>query len=252
MNHIVKPFKPYFNTPLDPRKTQGLIAYYDARLQGGGTELCDLTQRLYRGSLLGVTWDDNCLLYDNPADVVNIGRFDIAPPMTLLVRLLWDGNTTRNNCIMAKRDSWNDADMRWLFLRRTTGRIAFQTKTTYQEFSSYTLTSNIFIDIGLTINSTSMILYADGVRVGTGTMPTLSTDTTAMVRIGNCQDAEAWSGKIESVKIFNRVLLPSEIKSHYQDPYYFFERPKIYGFISSSSGSSLPAIINNYRQQGVM
>lgn len=243
MNHIIKP---YFNSFLNPDKTAGLVAYYDAFLQGGGTDLFDLKQE-NKGVLSGISWSDNCLNFDAAGDVITCGRFELAPPMTLIIQAMWNGDNTRNNTLVAKRDSWSATDMRWHFARTTGGYFSWITKAASRVFTTYTVPSNVWLDIALTVGTsgTTVMLYINGALIAVAAVVTLSSDTTAMVNIGNGQTGgtEAWSGKIKSVKMFSRILTPSEIREHYNNPYCLFSNSQPSFFIPESGGGSIVPII---------
>lgn len=245
MNHIIKPS---LNTLLDPDKTVGLVAYYDAEIQGGGPDLFDLRQ-LYRGALSGVSWSDNCLNFDSAGDVITCGTFDLAPPMTLIVRAMWDGDNTRNNTLVAKRDSWAANNMRWMFMRTTGGYFRYLTYAASRTFTSYTVPSGVWLNIALTVGTSgsTVLLYVNGILIGAQSVTTLSTDAAAVVNIGNGQvsGTEAWSGKIKSVKMFNRILTQSEIWEHYNNPYCLFtsNNPTLFLPAESSGSSVVPMIL---------
>lgn len=263
MNHIVKPFRPYFNTPLDPHRTRGMIAYYDATTQQGGGYLADRVGNRHGVFNSSVSWSNG-----NSVSTSGTNTRIVAPCEYLLFPFAVLGEISlsafNNNLVFlgVPGPLLSDSTRRCCWSRTKDARITFSGNGIAANgfgLAGSDFVVNRFYHIVINyLSSTEIEIYKNGVK----SQPISTNDywrhMSGNISIGARYDGTAWdttyagSCRFQQLAIFNRALTRGEILAHYQDPYYFYERPKIYGFILSSSGSSLPAIINNYRQQGVM
>lgn len=249
MNHIVRP---YFNTPLDTRRTQGMIAYYDATTQQGGGYLVDKVGNKHGVFYNSPTWQDGNKICGNGTsqyiipsglNLVNESRITISTLVSV------DAWTSGANLLSFRAFS---AGYSYALAsdRINVGRSGYLVAA-----NSSGLSANKVFRLTVVHNSSSSInVYVNGLDLTMTGNDYWNTNSNFIIgaRYNSSVYSRFSSFKLQQLAIFNRALTHGEILAHYEDPYYFYERPKIYGFIFSSSGNSLPAIINNHRQQGVM
>lgn len=261
MNHIIKPFKPYFNTPLEPRRTQGMIAYYDATTQQGGGYLADRYGRRHGVFANNPTWQngnaitglassnqrvqmDNIPSLVYPYTILAITSFPSLPGSGVFLGLPVSGYSSTY-------PSWGHDDGFTSIILGVTSEGQFGIPISY-------LSINKYYQLAVVATSASDVrIFCDGIRLNfspyfnnIGYLNTLNS-----IIFGaryNSGYSRTSNFNFKQLAIFNRALTHGEILAHYEDQYCFYEQPKIYGFIPSGGGSSLPAIINNHRQQGAM
>ncbi len=80
------------------------------------------------------------------------------------------------------------------------------------------ITANTWYHLTMTFDGTNIVLYTNGIQVGTGTRTmTFSSDTTGVVIGANAQGAgdtsitEFFQGYIEDIRVYNKVLTVNEI-----------------------------------------
>lgn len=83
---------------------------------------------------------------------------------------------------------------------------------------STALTLNTKYHLCMTYNGSTILLYQDGVQIATtASTKVIGTDTTALIINGNANATndtnivEYFTGKVEDLRIYNRVLTPNEI-----------------------------------------
>lgn len=262
MNHIIKPFRPYFNTPLDPHKTQGMIAYYDATTQQGGGYLADKVGNRHGVFANNPTWRDGnavtglaasnqrvqmnnipSLVY--PYTIIAITSFPALPGSGVFLGLPVSGYASTY-------PSWGHDDGGNSIIFGATSSVIFAVA-----ISNFSINKKYQIAV-IANSATDIIVMVDGINMSRYTSPTNIgyINTWNSVVFGaryNSGYSRPSNFNFQQLAIFNRALTRGEILAHYQDPYYFYERPKIYGFVSASgSGSGMFHFLRNSMNRGYM
>jgi hypothetical protein len=157
------------------------------------------------------------------------------PPATGISIVMWVkwtdiGASASYEVLMSKRDTFAAADMRWQ-LSGITGDGSREVRwnregTTNVNFGSV-LVSGRWQHLVLTQNAANVILYLDAQVVNSLTAMTFGTDAAAIVTIGsNENEASAFNGLIDDVRLYSRALTPAEVAWLYTDPFADMARPR--------------------------
>jgi hypothetical protein len=154
---------------------------------------------------------------DASGDAVNAGTFDpSAADLTLTAWVNWRGPSGGYEVIMAKRDSWSAADMRWQFYRHIDGKLRFERQGAVSTFGIGLPTTNQWCHLAVTKTGSNVLLYINGTPAATTSM-SLGSDSAARVVLGNAQvgGAETFNGAMDEVRVYNRALTAAEIGTIY-------------------------------------
>ena len=203
----------------------GPIAAYSFS-EGAGLTTADASESGRTGTLTnGPTWTTvgkygNALSFDGSNDYVSISNsLDISSlPFTISA---WvnpaDYNDYRN--IIGKRDTWNATDMRFnLVLDQSSGNVRLQQPKSDLTFN-YAPPLNSWTHLAVVADSAGTRLYVNGILQQTLGVFTLGSDATAQWRIGmNADGPDAFLGKIDDLRIYNRALTQTEIQTDMNTP----------------------------------
>lgn len=240
----------FFNSPLDPAKSQGLVAYYDATLQQGGSELYDLVGRrngIFTGS---PTWDHGAVCGDGSSQYITLNNFistEWTFPFTFMARIAFDA-WVDGGVLIAWRA--NDVSYSWSFGSGPRINVT-RSSSMYAADASNIVTGRV-VNLTVVYNSlTSVNAYIDGIDVTMAGNDYWNMDIANVILIGCRHYSSVYSlfsdFRLEQFMVFNRALTRGEIIEHSLDPYYLFRSDYPVAYIAASGGSSsLPAIYNNY------
>jgi hypothetical protein len=213
--------------------TSGIIGYWNFD-QGSGTALTDQSSGGNSGTISGATWTSgvhgNGLSFDGVNDYVNLGNSGTLNAQTEMTISVWVYITAypangqyaaiidRVNSYAIQLFPVNFGNPQSMYLLRFYGGQGF---TMYASSSGNPLALNEWNNIVVTYSDGLATIYVNGSSVGSGLATTQS--TTTETRIGNQQDANGWgetnfwNGKIDQLRIYNRVLTSNEITSLYDE-----------------------------------
>lgn len=182
-------------------ESSGLIASdsagdYDATLVGGATWQ-PMAGRL--GGAIELDGVDDCLTTP----------FILNPSQDTFSVFAWVKEGAPGQTILSQIGGAN-----WLLVDSSTGSLATQLKMSGRSgkdlVSTATVTDGQWRRVGLTWDGASRVLYVDDVEVARDTQTALPGGTTGL-RLGGGPNAEAgtfWSGWIDDVRIYTRVIVP--------------------------------------------
>lgn len=245
MNHIIKPFRPYFNTPLDPRRTQGMIVYYDATTQQGGGYLADRVGGRHGVFANNPIWQDgnaitglavsnqrvqmnNIPSLAYPYTIIAITSFPTLPGSGVFLALPVSGYASTY-------PSWGHDESKSIIFGATA--------SVKMAIANSNFIKNKYYQVAVIANSANDVkVLRDGVELvftTSGDVGYINTRNSIILGARyNSGYSRPSNFNFQQLAIFNRALTRGEILAHYQDPYYFYERPKIYGFVSSGAVQS--------------
>ena len=153
--------------------------------------------------------------------LVSLGTFDPTAgtdELSVSVFLNWGGTDGGWHGIIGKRDGWNVGQIKWdLCLDSGTGCIQFETNTASGKVAVVTPEPPLIDEwqhIGLTFDGTVATFYMDGDEVIADTMEFGLGDTCSFSfgnATANGSSSDAFSGGLDELRIYNRVLTPEEI-----------------------------------------
>ena len=127
---------------------------------------------------------------------------------------VWKKDSTSDELLLMDRSSWNDTYgiEIWTESMKMTVRGSSSTKIN----GTQTLSADTWYHTVVTFNSTIATIYINGVLDKTGTVSAL-TDSTYNFNIGRYPTSGLyfWDGEIASLRMYNRVLSPSEVLHNY-------------------------------------
>jgi len=158
---------------------------------------------------------------DNPW--VDLGtNFNVSLPFTLSA---WINpvNNYSYPTIISKRDSFVNSDMRFSLQLDSgggsEGQVRFQGNTASTRLFDYVPPLNIWTQVTVIAQAGSTVLYINGVLMQSLSGVTLGTDNAARVGIGRngetTSDNDAFHGKLDEVRVYNRALSVAEIQTLY-------------------------------------
>jgi hypothetical protein len=202
----------------------GLVAGYSFN-EGTGTTTSDSSTNANTGTLTaGAAWSTgkygNAISFNGTTSYVSINNnFDISTlPFTISA---WVNPTNYSDYrkVFSKRDSWSPDAMRVdLTLDISTGRVVLEQPASVLPFS-YSPPVNTWTHIAVVARTDGTDLYVDGSLRETLAVFSLGTRPTAGVRIGRTGDGQdPFLGTIDDVRIYNRALSQSEVKTDMNTP----------------------------------
>ncbi len=100
--------------------------------------------------------------------------------------------------------------------------------------------------------ATSMLLYVDGVLIGTAIESAASNPgdggKMAFARDGDASTPNYWTGNVSNVRFYRRVLFAMEAKRLYNEPYAGIYKPRRI-FVSPAVPLSIPVAMHHYQMQ---
>lgn len=211
-----------------PNLWEGCVAAYAPCITGAtGLKLFDFA-RGNTGTLTNMAaasdWPRSqgryCLDFDTTNDYVTLGsspHLDLVDSFSIsfwMYPTLSGG--TKTQAFIYKRNSLNNYP--WGVVSETSNKVRLFSNAgsdaSFTSSTSYTL--NAWNHIVATRTGTSVAIYINGVQSGTGTLALGSSNPTADTIIG-AQNfgtlGSYFSGNIDDIRIYNRVLQPSEVKT---------------------------------------
>lgn len=223
----------FLNSPLDPRKTDGLVAFYSPIHQNAGGELVDLSGNGRNGIFYNSpTWENNAICGNGIDQYIDtqINQSSIKYPFTIFAKICVD-TWTNGRVLLA----WTSAGSRWSWATAAFGLNIGRSDYLQGIDISYLPTGKVKNICVVYQSASSLQAYVDGTNV------TRSGDDywvhSVNMWIGGRNTSLFSDFRLEQLAIYNRALMPDEIKAH-QDPDYLFSQRKIYGFAPASGGGS--------------
>lgn len=216
----------------NPAIAGGLVAYYPLD-EGSGTTTADASGNGNDGtfSASGLSWVLPGLIGNSAIDVngapgtrVSLTTLDPVGPsggFTLSVWAKWGGPVggQTSQGLIGKRDGWDNTTVRFMFevFGNNQFRLGEYASNVYSQANIMQQHIGRWTHIALRFNGTTATFYLNGRDVGSGPF-TLGPNTTATMTIGNTQSEIAWpgapeafNGRLDEVRIYNRVLSTAEI-----------------------------------------
>ncbi|MBW1738639.1 MAG: hypothetical protein JRJ69_14090 [Deltaproteobacteria bacterium] len=221
--------------------------------EGGGNKIFNLAFHNESSSdLENLEWVAEGLYYNYDDDRVKIGTLDPGGggPLSIVVRANFSGTKTRHNQLIAKRDGWDSADMRWQFARNNTAdELKFESKDFSSGFEKTLLSGEhqYVLTTGGSGNTPSLYIDNDSGTSGSAGV-TFGSDTTAALCIGNVGDAtpgEGFDGIISLVTLYERVLTFAEIAQLYAEPYCSILVPQYWYMVDFGAGAGGTTTVNS-------
>ncbi len=157
--------------------------------------------------------------FDGTNDYISVGTaFDFSTASFTLTSWVKPTNFSDFGTIIAKRDTFASNDMRFGFLLYSgTGEVTLNCGSGTTLTFDYSPPTNEWTHLALVVTTTSTDLYANGsFSESLAGCTTYGTDATAETRIGSVPDGpDAFTGAIDEVRAYSRILSASEIGALY-------------------------------------
>jgi hypothetical protein len=204
--------------------TTGLLGWWKLN-EGSGSTAADATTPASNGTLLGSpTWTtgkvNGALLFNGSTSRVEIGNpseLQLTGAMTLSAWVYINSFAT-NGRVVNKQGG--PSQRGWSLNVEPSGVASMQVAsnaTTLVSVSSGPLPTNQWVHLtGTYAPGAALRIYVDGALAGERTtgVPASQYNSTLNVQIGRRPDAQgAWDGKLDEVRVYNRVLTLSEIQA---------------------------------------
>jgi hypothetical protein len=204
--------------------TTGLLGWWKLN-EGSGSTAADATTSSSNGTLLGSpTWTtgkvNGALLFNGSTSRVDIGNpseLQLTGAMTLSAWVYINSFAT-NGRIVNKQGS--SSQRGWSLNVESSGVASMQVAsnaTTLVSVNSGPLPTNKWVHLtGTYAPGAALRIYVDGALAGEKTtgVPASQYNSTVNVQIGRRPDGPgAWDGKLDEVRVYNRVLTLSEIQA---------------------------------------
>ena len=151
---------------------------------------------------------------------IDAGSFDpSAADLTISLWARWNGVNGQHQTLVAKRDLYSAAKMRWEFVRDSSGTLRFISFASTADFAVDVPDTNNWHLYVVTRSGTTCNLYMDGSAYGsTATLASYGTNTTAQVLIGGNFDLkESWSGYFDEVRISGAAQSTAWVATEYNN-----------------------------------
>jgi hypothetical protein len=197
----------------------GLVAAYSFN-ENTGTTLTDRTGLGHTGTISGATWTTqgrfgSALTFDGVNDWVTIADANDLDLTTALTLEAWvfPTATTGVRDILIKEgsgfDVYNLYARNWRGLPETNVRVAGDNRTA----EGAALPANTWTHVAGTYDGTTVRFYVNGVQVATHAIGGQVATSTGPLRLGgNSLWGEFFAGRIDEVRIYNRVLSAADIQ----------------------------------------
>jgi len=212
-------------TPVEPNNA-GLMGYYPLD-EGAGNTATDMSGNGHDGTIYstgvtyGVTWisqgfiNGGINIDGTAACRVELGTWDPAEgtgQLSLALWIKWAGSGNANQGLIGKRDAWNANEMMFGFrLSNASIRLLRAGSTVSTADGVMTPFIGEWAHVAVTFDGTTARIYLNGEEIQSGGF-SFGNKTTADMRIGAYSNAsDSFNGDIDEVRIYNRVLSPTEI-----------------------------------------
>lgn len=223
----------------------------------GAMKVPSLVRHNYDGTLLGSMtasdWRAGGLDFDGTNDRVECGTQDPSTgDLSLEAWLKADVWVGASRGIIAKRNAWNDAGVRWMFYYSSAGTLRLGRYGAATTFVTYGVPpASVWLHLVLVHNyGTRTHLYVNGKYVEDRDPITYSSGVAVPIQIGcNQLGSEAFDGQFRKAAIYNRCLTVPEITQLAVDPLALFRRREIAYFFGTMP--KVPLFMRTYRNRRV-
>ena len=220
--NIAMHWAPGSSTP--PPPVTGLVAAYG--FEGSGTTVADSSGNGHDGTIVGATRVPggkfgSALDFDGTDDLVDLGNLDIVGGSGLTISLWMKADTfgISDARLVSKATGVQEDDHYWMVSTFSSKSVRFRLKaggsTTTLISGNDALSIGPWIHVAMIYDGAEMVIYADGVEVGSATKTgVIDADASVPAAIGNQpQNGKSFDGILDEVRIYNRALTPAEIQS---------------------------------------
>lgn len=194
--------------------------------EGSGSIINDSSGSGHTGQIFGAVWSSDAgsasLSFDGIDDYVDVGGVDVAgQAMTISLWFKADGFAVSDARMISKATGVNSSEHYWMLSTIDSGgiRLRFRVRaggsTGELRATSGDLLPNVWTHAAVVYTGTSMLIYKDGVEVGsTAKTGALATDASVVVAIGNQPPGAGnrpFAGQIDELQIYNRALTRAQI-----------------------------------------
>jgi hypothetical protein len=203
----------------------GLVAYYNFD-ENAGTQAFDSSGNNNHGLLSGgATWvpgkvGSSVLFTGAPSkvQVSDSASLDLTSAMTISAWVTASALPAWGGIVMKASDG-NFSDGYGLYYRDVTGPLCGYINLYFTGSSCGVFTTTAtFRHIAITYDQITLTIYIDGVVAGTLPATNAISTNAAPLLIGQAAGGYGWQGKIDEVRIFNRLLSPTEINGLFTSP----------------------------------
>jgi hypothetical protein len=199
-----------------PDIEDGLVARWSFD-EGTGATAFDSASTNH-AAISGATWGNGvsgpAVTMDSANDYINAGTLDpSASDLTLSLWVNWRGPSGGYQVIMAKREQWAAASMRWQFYRHVDGTLRFERQGVSASFGMGIPQTNTWCHLSVTKSGSNVTLYVNGSAAATTRM-SFGANAQARMLIGNSQvgGSESFNGAIDEVRVYDRALSADEVQ----------------------------------------
>jgi len=235
---------------VNPTLWRGLQGLWHMNLGSMGEQVFDLSAYAHDGAITGATWIPNGLRFDYSGDYVKLGNI---PQMnvgtgdfTVMATAFWAATHFNNNSIAAL-GTYNDG----FLMYESSGPVRFYCENVYADcrfMGEALLAGMTHCTILRRADQMEAYVNAEPATFGTdnisGTSANITTTLSSWIGArdnGSGSAERLLDGDVESVGMWNRALLPSEIKAFYEDPYALIRQPSK-TFFFDVNGAGVPPV----------
>lgn len=177
--------------------------------------------RLTAGARQRVRDFGTCLIFSGASDCVEFTDADSLDPVNTLSVTAWVKPTSLGPSNGGRvADKEGGTGQSWGFLMGPTNGIRFFINNTLYNSSLNVIRLGVWQHVAGTFDkdagSNQIKFYVNGVAAGTATRSTAFTANSAALRIGNnSANSRNFDGKLDEIKVYNRVLSPTEITDEF-------------------------------------
>ena len=180
------------------------------------------------------------LSFDGKNDYIDAGTFDPATKnMTIAVWINWRGPNSKHQVVVAKRDSFNQKDMRWQLIRDKRRGILFQSANRTAKFDQDIPFKRKWFHMAVTKEAGKITLYINGKRASTSSM-FFGSDRKARVLVGNSEVGgnDPFYGAMDELRIYSRALSSQQIADLFFAETKASPRPAAHWFFDEGAGTT--------------
>ncbi|UCG46121.1 MAG: LamG domain-containing protein [Phycisphaerales bacterium] len=208
----------YEVTPTAPG-TSGLVAYYQLEnntldISPGGHNGDPCGAPTYVAGNVG-SWAMHFdgTVVGNYVDTGTWNPSEASGHLSISLWAKWDGLSGYYQGLIAKRDTWNGADMMWqLEANITTGAVGFFREGSYPFSGNPVLPIGVWTHVGVSFDGTTSRFYINGELTGSGGF-SFGSDTGSRLVFGACEGGggNPFNGALDEIRLYNRPLSQGEI-----------------------------------------
>ncbi len=208
----------YEVTPTAPG-TSGLVAYYqlenntlDSSTGGHNGDPCGAPTYV-AGNVGSWAMHFDGTVVGNYVDIGTWNPSEASGQLSISLWAKWDGLSGYYQGLIAKRDTWNGADMMWqLEGNVTTGEVGFFREGSYPFSGNPVLPIGVWTHVGVSFDGTTSRFYINGELTGSGGF-SFGSDTGSRLVFGACEGGggNPFNGALDEIRLYNRPLSQGEI-----------------------------------------